>query len=51
VESAIAQIQKLLTKGYEPKDIGIIYRYKAHHEQEPFDSLTQQLGKLGMGYY
>ena len=49
VESAIAQIQKLLTKGYEPKDIGIIYRYKARYEQEPFDFLTEQLEQLGMG--
>ncbi|MCF3608976.1 AAA domain-containing protein [Planktothrix agardhii 1033] len=51
VESAIAQIQQLLTKGYEPKDIGIIYRYKARYEQEPFDFLTEQLEQLGMGYY
>ena len=51
VESAIAQIQKLLTKGYESKDIAIIYRYKARYEQEPFDFLTEQLEQLGMGYY
>ena len=51
VESAIAQIQQLLTKGYEPKDIGIIYRYKARYEEKPFDFLTEQLEQLGMGYY
>jgi hypothetical protein len=51
VESAIAQIQKLLIKGYESKDIAIIYRYKARYEQEPFDFLTEQLEQLGMGYY
>ena len=51
VESAIAQIQQLLTKGYESKDIAIIYRYKARYEQEPFDFLTEQLEQLGMGYY
>ena len=51
VESAIAQIQKLLIKGYESKDIAIIYRYKARYEQEPFDFLTEQLKQLGMGYY
>ena len=51
VESAIAQIQKLLIKGYESKDIAIIYRYKARYEQEPFDFLTKQLEQLGMGYY
>ncbi|CAD5988608.1 DNA helicase (plasmid) [Planktothrix tepida] len=51
VESAIAQIQQLLTKGYESKDIAIIYRYKARHEEEPFHVLTQQLEQLGMGCY
>ena len=51
VENAIAQIQNLLTKGYEPKDIGIIYRYKARYEEKPFDFLTEQLEQLGMGYY
>ena len=51
VETAIAQIQNLLTKGYEPKDIAIIYRYKARYEEKPFDFLTKQLEQLGMGYY
>ncbi|MCG5062225.1 MAG: NERD domain-containing protein [Limnoraphis sp. WC205] len=51
VENAIAQIQQLVSEGYESKDIAIIYRYLGHREAEPFSLLTQQLDELGLGCY
>ncbi|MFB2836577.1 3'-5' exonuclease [Floridanema evergladense] len=51
VEAAIGEIQKLVTDSFLPKDIAIIYRYKAQHEQAPFDYLMQQLEQLGFGCY
>ncbi|MGB3193240.1 MAG: 3'-5' exonuclease [Limnoraphis sp.] len=51
VENAIAQIQQLVSEGYESKDIAVIYRYLARCEAEPFGYLTQQLDELGLGCY
>ena len=51
VENAIAQIQKLITEGYQPQEIAIIYRYLGRCEAEPFSLLTQQLDELGLGCY
>jgi hypothetical protein len=51
VENAIAQIQQLLSEGYESKDIAVIYRYLGRCEAEPFGYLTQQLNELDLGCY
>jgi hypothetical protein len=51
VENAIAQIQQLISEGYQPQDIAVIYRYLGRYEGEPFNLLTQQLDELGLGCY
>lgn len=49
--SANAQIQQLVSEGYQPQDIEVIYRYLGRCEAEPFNLLTQQLDELGLGCY
>ncbi|MGB3509057.1 MAG: DNA helicase II [Microcoleaceae cyanobacterium] len=50
-KEAIAKIQKLVSEGYQPQHIAIIYRYLGRCEAEAFSHLTQQLEELNLGCY
>lgn len=51
VDAVIAQVSQLVSTGYDPKDIAILYRYKSKIDAPLFDRLIQQLNHLGFGCY
>lgn len=51
VDDVIAQVSQLVSTGYNPKDIAILYRYKSQMDAPLFDRLIQQLDHLGFKCY
>lgn len=51
VDAVIAQVSQLVSTGYDPKDIAILYRYKSQMDAPLFDRLIQQLDHLSFGCY
>ncbi len=51
VDAVIAQVSQLVSTGYDPKDIAILYRYKSQMDAPLFDRLIQQLDHLDFGCY